>query len=136
MPKLVVYVKRFVISSLVFVCSLANASEWATISKYETANIDILVGSIVRSNAVSETGIIAIGRIIDSNSQQVIAEQWFVTANACISKRGYLMTLDFDGKLKHRNEFVFGLGTVASDIAEVMCTVAKESGKHKQKGTV
>ncbi len=73
--------------------------------------------------------VLGVGKASNSKTNTHVGELWYVTAQHCAQGRGLLVTLDPSGSYKHENDFVNGLGTVASTIAETLCTVARNANK-------
>lgn len=70
---------------------------------------------------------VATGRGVETNGH-TNAIMWYVPVESCPLGRGFLVTMDTNGKFLFNTEFALGSGTVASYIAETLC-VAMESTK-------
>jgi len=83
------------------------------------------------------------GRTVDKNGD-ISALMWYVKLEQCVAGKGHLTTTDPLGNFVVGTQYAFGMGTVASQIAETLCNVAeasaadlnKKSPPKKSKGTV
>ncbi|MGY3172388.1 hypothetical protein ACVWYU_001765 [Pseudomonas sp. TE12234] len=76
---------------------------------------------------------VALGRVVHQNTNKINALQFYVRAAECVQERGTLAMTDVNGAIVAQVEFMFDAGTIASNIAETICTVAmKEASKVRQ----
>lgn len=100
-------------------------AEWVTLSSSDAMTYDGLAGSERVTTNRGGTPIVAItGRSIRKANKTITLEQWYVTTQHCADRQGKLITADMNGEVRGNVEFFFGLGNVASTIAEVVCSFA------------
>lgn len=100
-------------------------AEWVTIStlnsgyKFEakTGSLDFI------QNKEGEYVAVILVRITDPNNSVTFLKN-YVTASDCSKKMGKVVSLNLDGSFKFENDFVFGGGTGAANMAEVICGAA------------
>lgn len=76
---------------------------------------------------------VVIARTVDLNTQKIFIFQWSVPTKDCIAGRGTLLMHDTKGDLGGHNEFVFGGGNMASNVAELICNVAEKVATDQQR---
>jgi hypothetical protein len=117
--------KKLIVALMLAASSvMAHSQEWVTLSKAGSTTYDGLVGSVkVIENDGNVKVVVVTGRVSDSATNKITGEMWYVTVSHCRAKQGALVSLDLLGKFKYDNTFVFGMGSVASAIAEIVCNV-------------
>lgn len=73
------------------------------------------------------------GRVVNSKTTDIQLYKWYVSTADCSKKMGKLVSLGVDGEYQFDSDFMYGSGSVASNIAEFICAVADNSIK-KSKG--
>ena len=107
-----------------------NAQEWIKVAEGNSITYSIQAGSVeIAKTRRGDTMVVGTGKASNATTNKHIGELWYVKAKDCVLGRGKLVTLDPSGEFKHENDFVNGLGTVASTIAEVLCSVAVSMSK-------
>jgi hypothetical protein len=111
--------------ALAFAAPVA-AQEWVTISSNQSAIYDALAGSLQHSfTAQTKDPIVAVTiRVTVRESRQVLFERNYVRVADCQAGQGKIVTVDLNGRAKYDNDFIFGGGNSASNIARVICEVA------------
>lgn len=110
--------------SPVNVLGINNKSEekWHQIAISDKAEISVKIDSFIL--AVTKSGqhaIMVTGRNVDQTSKKVQLVNWAVTKSDCAKQQGKLITINIDGKNVYDNIFVFGSGSIASIVSEVIC---------------
>lgn len=121
--------KRIAITTIAIATSLsANADDpnWTKI----TSNNDGVVwyiknGSLEFTATKNETPIaLVVGRVNWGKNKKINLNKWYVSAEDCAQEMGKVVTLDIGGSYLFETDFVFKAGTVASNLAEVICGIA------------
>ncbi len=108
----------------------AYSQDWIKVAKGDSITYSIQSGSVeIAKTRGGDLMVVGTGKSSNSITNTHIGELWYVTAKHCALGRGKLVTLDPAGEFKYDNDFVSGLGTVASTIAETLCTVARSENK-------
>jgi len=123
--------KLFYACILTLVSMTSYAQEWVPLSQSGDISYEILAGSIRVIKAEKDSVVVGTGRVVTLTDNTITAELWAVPIAHCRVKRGVLVVLDVLGEVKSRHSFVYGLGTVAADVAEIMCRVALDAQTSK-----
>jgi hypothetical protein len=119
---------KHILIAVVFTCAYVSAhaqSDWINIASSAESEWDIQPGSFEFSKTRGGEYIaVTTGKVIDAKTSQISLYKWYVTANDCKRKMGKFVSLNIDGTFEFQNDFVFGSGSIASSIAEAICSVA------------
>jgi len=120
---------KIFIAALITCASIsAHSQEWIKVAQNDNnVTYSILSKSVkIEKTRNGEFMVIGVGKTSNLVKNTHIGELWYVTAKHCALGLGKLVTLDTAGEFKYENDFVNGLGTVASNIAETLCAVARD----------
>lgn len=107
----------------IFVSSV-HAQDWVKVSESNSTIFYIQEGSLrITENDGGVRVVVAIGKTEVKETRKLDGVQWYVPISHCRDRKGKLVITDTVGKYKSENDFVFGLGNVASSIAEIMCNI-------------
>jgi hypothetical protein len=124
---------KYILIAAVFacVCVSANASsDWINIASSGNDEWDIQPRSFQFSKTKGGEYIaVTTGRTIDAKTSRISLYKWYVTSSDCKRKMGKFVSLNIDGTFEFENDFVFGSGSIASSIAEAICSAADYSIK-------
>lgn len=102
-----------------------SSSEWIDFGTSQGMTYQAKKGSFrFASGDKGGTLAVALGRILDANSGNVTAGQWYVTIDDCAQQMGSLVMTDTSGAAQWKVDFMFDAGNIASEIAETICGVA------------
>ncbi len=73
------------------------------------------------------------GRVIDTSTSMIELQKWYVRDADCDAKQGELVTLKLDGTFLYNNDFIFGAGSVASGLAQFICSLYFYEEKQNEK---
>jgi hypothetical protein len=86
---------------------------------------DIKPGSLEFSETRGGTSIATvIGKVHDTKTSHINLYRWYVSATDCKNKMGKVVSLNISGDFLFDNDFVFGSGSIATAIAEIICGAA------------
>lgn len=121
---------------LVFFTGLALADEdslWLAASSSNDTQWDIRRGSLELSkNRKGDDIAVVLGRSTTLSTRNISLRKWYVTFADCDREMGLLVVLSLEGKFVFEADFVFGGGSVASRVAELICAAR---GLGDSKGT-
>lgn len=124
----------FVVSALFpfFTCSASAKTNWISLaSSDDGSKWEAKPGSFEFSKNRSDVVIAMLaGRVVGAKHATIELHKWYVSAADCDNKMGRLVTLSVSGEYQYENDFIFEGGSVASSIAEFICTVADQSIKN------
>lgn len=136
--------QKFLISLLAFFSLWASAAPtdsdlWTAVAKDSNGIAYFILNGSLKVVESSGTQLVVVtGRAVDTNNEPV-GLYWYVPMQHCDSGKGIIGTADLRGNTLFQSDFVFGIGTVASFVAEVMCkavddtkNVDKQKSKPKQ----
>lgn len=124
MRKLVVVL---LLAGCVVVTEVAAAEyEWVTITGFPGAIYEVAKGSAERTltDRTTEPVIAFMVRMTRRQNNTVLFVKNFVRFADCDAGYGKLVTTKLDGSFMYDSDFVLGGGTIASDIAGVLCVLA------------
>jgi hypothetical protein len=109
----------------------AQAKDWITLQESKSFTWEAQKGSgELSTNKAGKEIFIITARVIDKKTKSIEFSKMYVTLDDCSAKEGKLVTLALQGGvLLRENDFVIGGGTVASEIAGVLC----EGPAHRRK---
>lgn len=115
------YIPTLALSILTF---SAQAQGWVKVSESNATIFYIQEGSLrITENDGGVRVVVAIGKTEVKETRKLEGVQWYVPISHCRDRKGKLVVTDTVGKFKSETDFVFGLGNVASSIAEIMCDI-------------
>jgi len=124
---------RFFVYAIAFFATAALAeSKWVFIasSTSKQQKFEIKSGSLEISKTRSGTPIaVVIGRDYGPSTSKIDVWKAYVPLKDCISESGIIVTTNMAGEYQYQNEFVFDGGSVASGLAEAICSAAKSQIK-------
>lgn len=113
--------------TLFAVSTLATAQSWVKITESDANTFFVQSGSVrVGENDSGVKVIIGNGKSVVNSTGRITGVQWYVPMSHCVQKRGKLVVTDTVGKYLSENDFIYGLGNIASAIAEILCDVVLE----------
>lgn len=65
----------------------------------------------------------------DKVDNKVTLNKKYVRTRDCIYKQGKIVTLTMDGEFSYENDFIFGAGSIATSIAELICGIYLDEKK-------
>lgn len=102
----------------------AQAQGWVKVSESNATIFYIQEGSLrITENDSGVRVVAAVGKTEVKETRKLEGVQWYVPIAHCRDRKGKLVVTDTVGKFKSETDFVFGLGNVASSIAEIMCDI-------------
>lgn len=114
--------------ALTILTSSVHAQDWVKVSESNSTIFYIQEGSLRITENESGVRVIAvIGKTEIKETRKLDGVQWYVPISHCRDRKGKLVVTDTVGKYRSETDFVFGLGNVASSIAEIMCNVGLKS---------
>ncbi len=114
--------------------SAAAQTAWINIAKSNEGIWDAQPGSLEFSKTKGDIFIaVVVGRITDPKTSKISLYKWYVSASDCKAKMGKVVTLDISGEYKFENDFVFGSGSIATSMAELICGAADYAISEKSK---
>lgn len=112
------------------VISVTAAEEWIRIANNDEYVYEIKRASVEASQTDKGTKVyMAIGRVIAVDTKKISGAIWYVSIDHCRLQRGKFVVLDVSGEYKSDHDFIFGLGTIASTLAETICLAAAPKNK-------
>ena len=128
-------IKKLVLT-LAAACSCAMAADdWVEIATGGGRAFSVKASTVRLGNNDSGVPVVlATGRITYADSGKIEANMWYVPLSHCKAKQGNMGITDVNGNFQTSIDFVFGLGSVGSQIAETLCSVAdglNKTGKSK-----
>ncbi|MEL0169194.1 MAG: hypothetical protein VW877_13815 [Pseudomonadaceae bacterium] len=121
---------KYLLLAAVLTCvsTSANAqSEWINFAASVEGETQWAVqpGSLEFSQTQGGTVIaVVIGRITDTKTSRIDLYKWYVSVSDCNKQMGKVVTLNIDGSYQFENDFVFGSGSIATAMAELICGAA------------
>ena len=101
-------------------------SEWVEVVSSDTTVYSIKKKSVTLSQTDSGTHVIvAVGRSRDIESTRLMVYQMYVPVADCVARSGTFVVTDLAGVVTSKTEFVFDLGSIAAELAQVICEVGK-----------
>jgi hypothetical protein len=98
-------------------------TRWIRLSESNDMVWEVKPGSLDASRTKGGADIaVVVGRVRHVKNKNVSVYQWYVTLEDCDREMGKVVSLDMDGKFRFETEFVFSAGSVASIMAEAICT--------------
>lgn len=110
--------------------SIASAADWTPITQGEDGlNWLVQPGSLrVRTNTDKlQVAVVTTKIILPDPTANVEINDTYVPTTHCAARRGYLAIIDFNNQLVATHPFVFGAGTMASIMAETICTAWRKT---------
>lgn len=121
--------KKFLISTLLCLCNISYADEWVEITSAKNKTYSVKATSIqIGKNDSNVPVVISTGKINYLDTGKIEAYMWYVPLSHCNAKQGTMGITDVLGNYQAGVEFVFGLGTVGSQIAQTLCAVSETLG--------
>jgi hypothetical protein len=115
---------RSFLIALAFLAFPAAAQEWITISNTAMGRYDAQAGSLERTTNLRGVPIVALTLRLRKPDGLISFERNYVSVQDCSDGNGKLVTVNLNGVVLYSNDFLFGGGNVASNIAELICEVA------------
>jgi hypothetical protein len=126
------FVKRLLILSAC-ICIGARAagdSEWILLAYTDDMTWEGHAGSLhSATNNSGEEISTAFGRATNKHTKRIDFEQWYVRVSDCHSGSGKIATTDMKGNFKYDTDFVLKGGSVASELADILCYPVVESDR-------
>ena len=124
---------KIIIALLLSSAAIAHAeSDWVDIAGTGEVSYAIKKGSVTITKTTGGTNVVAaLGRMSEIKSNRLNVFQMYVPISACIAKGGTLVLTDMAGAVTSKTDFVYGLGSIAAELAEAICEVSKPSKKSK-----
>lgn len=106
----------------------AVTSEWVLIASTDTMKWEgrAKSWSQTKTNAGKDVAV-ATGRSTELKNRMISFEKWYVSIAECRAGSGKVITTDMAGNFKYDNEFVLQGGSVASSIADMLCSFILEN---------
>ena len=99
------------------------ATEWVTLAGTDQFTWEGHAGTVRATTTRGGTQVVvAQGRVTDKKTTVVTFQKWYVSVTDCRAGNGKLVTLDMEGNFQGENDFVLHGGTVASSLAEMLCS--------------
>lgn len=118
------------ISAIIFFCLLvafqqAKAQQgWHEVAATDSISWEIQSGSYEETQTKGGEPIaVVISRSTTKANKRIDLEKKYVSLANCRNGMGKIVTLNVSGKYEYENDFVIGGGTVATAIAEFICSV-------------
>lgn len=109
----------------------ATAQQWVKITESDSNTFFIQSGTVKFSeNDSGVKVVIGNGKSVSNSTGKITGVQWYVPVVHCVQKRGKLVVTDTVGKYLSENDFIYGLGNIASAIAEIMCDVVLDTNSN------
>ncbi len=112
-----------VLSSPISPAYAATGGDWIMLASADTLKWEGRAGSWTQSkNNSGQAVAVASGRVTDTKTTMITFERWYVPITACRAESGKVTTTDMAGNFKYDNDFVLKGGSVASSIADMLCS--------------
>lgn len=126
--------KKLVVLLALATATVGYAQQWIDVSKTQSYLFSIQAGSLRYITTDAKKPVIAVvGRITDLKTTQADPVIWYVSVADCLGNRGKLVATDISGKFLNDYDFVYGLGSAGSVIAESICRAGLETSERKEK---
>lgn len=97
--------------------------KWPTLAETNSDLWQIQPGSLETTKNKGGTQIIVTtGKITNKISRQITLRRFYVSIGDCRRKQGKLVSLSIENEYQYENEFLMGSGSVASTLAEGICS--------------
>lgn len=104
----------------------ASDPDWLDIAATDTTVYSIKKKSVTISETVGGVPVvIAVGRSKVPSTNQLRVFQMYVPVSDCKAGGGTFVMTDMSGSVINKVDFVYGLGNIAAELAEVICDVSK-----------
>jgi len=107
----------------VLVGSVAAQDKWLNIANSDESSWDFQPRSL--DEVTTRAGIdvaVVVGRVINNKTKKIDLRKWYVSLSDCDRQMGNVVALDINGNYQYENDFVFGSGTIATALAEAICS--------------
>jgi hypothetical protein len=106
----------------------ATNNDWILIASTDAMKWEGRAGSwnLSKTNSGKDVSV-ANGRSMDMKTRAITFERWYVPVSDCRSGSGKVSTTDMAGNFKYDNEFVLKGGSIASSIADMLCSFVLEN---------
>lgn len=105
---------------------------WMKVAETDDTEWRFQPGSLEFTKNKLGTPIAAVsGKSVDKRTRKVEIFRKYVSATDCKRGRGKIVSLDVDNDFQYENEFMAGSGTVASAMAELICSAALKTSREK-----
>ena len=107
---------------------VAFAQDWVLLDSTDDTTYEARVGSF-RIERTTLNRPVAVLTLRLSRAGAAAFEDNYVSLEDCARGMGRLVTTDMAGRYRYGNDFVFGGRTIASNIAETICGLARPRGQ-------
>jgi hypothetical protein len=123
-------IKKILFVSAMLWSSIVYSEEWIDITSSSISTFSVKPSTVkLATNDGGVKVVMAVGRVISNDTKKIEASMWYVPLSHCAMQRGSLGITDLVGNFQTEVQFVFGLGTTGSQIAEVLCNAADNLSK-------
>lgn len=106
--------------------TFAADTDWVDITNSDTAIYAIKKKSVTISQTAGGTPVVvAVGRSKEIPSNKLRVFQMYVPVDACVAGGGTFVITDMAGVVTSKTDFVYGLGSIAAEVAQIMCEIIK-----------
>lgn len=128
--------KKIIFTLCLFLSGMAYADEWVEVASANSKTYSVKPSTVkITNNDGGVKVIMAVGRIVNTDTKKIEASIWYVPLSHCAMQRGNMGITDVMGNFQTEVPFVFGLGTTGSQIAETLCVVANNIGNPEKPKT-
>ena len=112
------------------VSSFGQTPDWLRLAETDDFRWDGRAGTLISTiNKNGQDIFVASGRLFNKKTTAFSFEKWYATSADCAQGAGKLITTDMQGNYKSETDFVDKGGSVASALAETVCSVQKANAK-------
>lgn len=124
----------FFVLALLASPAFADDSAWVRVTESSDLTWDIQRGSHEASNTKGGVPIsVAVGRTVHTKTTVISLYKWYVSDKDCDAGSGKLVTLGLDNRYQWETEFLVKSGSVASQLAQVICALRRANLEANEK---
>ena len=107
----------------VLIGSVTAQDKWLNIANSDESSWDFQPKSLdeVSTRAGVDVAVV-VGRVVNNKTKKIDLRKWYVSVSDCGRQMGSVVALDVNGNYQYENDFVFGSGTIATALAEAICS--------------
>ena len=126
-----------VTASTLTIASANEADKWIIVGESGTDTFSIKKDSFENTTTKGGEEIaVVIGRSVSTKTKQISLEKWYVRVADCRAGCGQLATLSIDGEFRYENPWLEDGGSIASSIADVICSAHARISSEEQSKSI